>query len=110
MEGLVSHRCDVAQRSCGHADLVSDAKQAHAELARSYQDEMEGLASKAPSAWPLHVRQLVESRERAAARSAEAAAHAEAETVEAEFEAEAERLRQSAAECRSKQEQAQAKM
>ena len=93
-----------------HADMVSDAKQAHVELARSYQDEMEGLASKAPSAWPSHVRQLVESRERAAASSAEAAAHAEAETVEAEFEAESDRLRQTAAECRSKQEKAQAQM
>lgn len=90
--------------------MVSDAKQAHAELARSYQDEMEGLAGKAPSAWPPHVRQLVESRERAAASAAEAAAHAEAETVEAEFEAEAESLRQTAAECRSKQEKAQAQM
>ena len=90
--------------------MVADAKQAHAELARSYQDEMEGLAGKAPSAWPPHVRQLVESRERAAASAAEAAAHAEAETVEAEFEAEADRLRQTAAECRSKQEKAQGQM
>lgn len=92
------------------AEMVSDTKQAHAELARSYQDEMEGLASKAPSAWPPHVRQLVESRERAATSSAEAAAHAEAEAAEAEFEAETERLREVAAECRSQQQHAQSQL
>ena len=93
-----------------YADALSDTKQAHAELARSYQDEMEGLASQAPSAWPSHVRQLVESRERAAASSAESAAHSEAEAAEAELEAEAERLRDTAAESRSKQQHAQAQM
>ncbi len=95
---------------CVDADMVSNTKQAHAELARSYQDEMEGLASKAPSAWPSHVRQLVESRERAAASSAEAAAHAEAEAAEAELEAEAETLRDAAAESRNKQQHAQAQL
>ena len=93
-----------------HAGMVSDAQQAHAELAHSYQEEMEGLANRPPSAWPSQVRQLVDSRERAAVSSAEAAAHAEAEATEAEFEADSERLRQTAAECRSKQQQAQAQM
>ena len=90
--------------------MYSDAKQAHAELARSFQEDMEGLASRAPSAWPSHVRQLVESREKAAASAAESAARAEAEAAETEYEAEAERLREVAAECRSKQQHAQAQM
>ena len=93
-----------------HADSCADTKQAHAELASSYQEEMESLASRASSAWPPQVRQLVEAREKAAASSAESAAHAEAEAAEAEFEAEADRLRQLAAEAQSKQQQAQAQM
>ena len=92
------------------AESCADSKQAHTELARSYQEEMEGLASRAPSAWPSQVRQLVEAREKAAVSSAESAAHAEAEAAEAEFEAEADRLRELAAEHRSKQQQAQAQM
>ena len=95
---------------CCTAEVCQEAKQAHAEILHIHQEEMEGLTSKPPSAWPQPVKQLVELKEKAAASSAESAAHAEAEAAEAEFEAEADRLREIATEARSRQQHAEAQM
>ena len=98
------------RHSCAAAEACQEAKQAHAEILHIHQEELEGLTSKAPSAWPPSVRQLVDLKEKAAASSAEATAHAEAEAAEAEFETEAERLREVAAEARARQQHAESQM